>query len=106
MLVNIVILFSSLKEEEVTAVEEMSYAIICSIALGWEEKLMPELKKKAGAKGKLSVGKPFVCLHLGLGSMKWREQPRCMWCLILATLHIKAYSWLSSCFLPIFSQKF
>jgi len=35
MLVNIVILFSSLKEEEeVTAVEEMSYAIICSIALG------------------------------------------------------------------------
>jgi hypothetical protein len=54
MLVNIVILFSSLKEEEVTAVEEMSYAIICSIALGWEEKLMPELKKKAGAKGKLN----------------------------------------------------
>jgi hypothetical protein len=33
MLVNIVILFSSLKEE-VTAVEETSYAIICSIALG------------------------------------------------------------------------
>jgi hypothetical protein len=34
MLVNIVILFSSLKEEGVTAVEEMSYAIICSKALG------------------------------------------------------------------------
>jgi hypothetical protein len=52
MLVNIVILFSSLKEEEVTAVEEMSYAIICSIALGWEEKLMPELQEKGRRKRK------------------------------------------------------
>jgi hypothetical protein len=32
MLVNIVIIFSSVKEEEVTAVEEISYTIICSKA--------------------------------------------------------------------------